>query len=367
MSECKSAPLPTSVRQLAEQLPVERGNKGLRFERFFSGYDTEFTKTDTGSKRAALQKCVGGCGDTKALEQASARCQQLTKALGGQARVYSTDWHLVTGTGNNNPVENGFTWHPTLGTPYLPGSTIKGLVRAWAEQFLGWDKVEIQRWFGISEGGDGQVKEQAGEVIFMDAFPIEPPMLKVDIMTPHMGKWYEKGSEKQDKNTIPGDWHAPVPVPFLVTNSAKFLFALAPRPGCTVDMDSVFDALTDALAWLGIGSKTSAGYGHLSPDEAQTQMLQRSSMNEGERLLAQLEEQFRREQQFGPNKGSEASKMLQALEQNTEVTDWSHDVKSRLLQLAGEILKFHDPKAWNKLTKKKKPSLYMRLESLLAT
>ncbi|MBK9095192.1 MAG: hypothetical protein IPM84_21030 [Anaerolineae bacterium] len=41
-----------------------------------------------------------------------------------------TDWRLVTGLGRKGPLEVGFTFH-RYGFPILPGSSLKGLARAW--------------------------------------------------------------------------------------------------------------------------------------------------------------------------------------------------------------------------------------------
>ena len=48
--------------------------------------------------------------------------------------VFTTDGRFVTGTGRSHSVENGFAWHPTLGTPYLSGSSVKGMIRARAQE-----------------------------------------------------------------------------------------------------------------------------------------------------------------------------------------------------------------------------------------
>jgi CRISPR-associated protein Cmr6 len=55
--------------------------------------------------------------------------------------------------GNPHPVEKGFLWHPTLGTPSLPGSGVKGLVRAWVEAWMPFDGYQARldtffRYFG---------------------------------------------------------------------------------------------------------------------------------------------------------------------------------------------------------------------------
>ena len=84
----------------------------------------------------------------------------------------------MTGLGRSHPVENGFAWHPTLGMPYLPGSSVKGMVRAWAEQETDPRPAseELDRLLGK--------QNSAGSVCFLDALPIKPVKLEADVMTP---------------------------------------------------------------------------------------------------------------------------------------------------------------------------------------
>ena len=61
---------------------------------------------------------------------------RMIRALAGREVTVSTTWRLVSGLGMNHVLENGFVWDRNLGVPYLPGSSVKGMMRAWAEQ---WD------------------------------------------------------------------------------------------------------------------------------------------------------------------------------------------------------------------------------------
>ena len=309
----------------------------------------------------------------------------MTSALQGTSACFDCDWHFVTGTGNEHPVENGFTWHHSLGTPYIPGSTVKGLVRAWMEAVVGQSQQDCQRWFGSPVKKDGKPEDnQAGELIFFDAIPTEVPELAVDIMTPHMGKWYEKGGDSAntlDANVMPGDWHAPVPVPFLVTRKASFLFSLAARPGCNPDLAAAVEALEGALAWLGVGSKTAVGYGHMTRNDAALKAVENQVAAEQEKAaedaanallteqalkVKEIRQLFEADKAVG-SKGVDASRALPKLNTLSDVgfADWSADDKASLLELAEEVLKFYRDKDWMKPSKsekkKGKPSLWQRL------
>ncbi|MEI6706062.1 MAG: type III-B CRISPR module RAMP protein Cmr6 [Methylococcales bacterium] len=264
--------LPLYRNNQAYSTKPDNAHAGLWFERFFNGYNNDWTIADE-AKQTWIKSVTGLQGDKQKLEDFTIRQQTLVTALQGESHCYTTDWHFVTGMGNPHPVENGFSWHPTLAVPYLAGSAVKGLVRAWVESLTDDEKkTRLKHWFGTED--KEQVAEQAGDFIFFDAIPSKPPTLLCDIMTPHMGKWYEQGGEKDNlkPDTIPADWHEPVPVPFLAVKNAQFIFSIAARnphnkPDNVKELAKIFEALNNALLWLGAGAKTAAGYGYMTEDE----------------------------------------------------------------------------------------------------
>lgn len=283
------------------------GHKGLYFDRFFNRYAPDWS-IDKESKKKWIDTVAGPCGDRNQLKSASRAQESLCHALDGKVEKLRTTWHFATGLGNPHPVENGFAWHPTLGVPYLTGTAVKGLVRAWVEAWMdseGADEkaqnnnrlVILYRWFG-SEDKDPKKRAklrkegfeppskgdnpdtEAGMFIFFDAIPTAPVTLACDVMTPHYGKWYEQGGEiksvADEPARVPADWHNPVPIPFLVVKNGNFMFCIAPRKqphteaertAIKDELDKVMQALTDALQYLGAGSKTATGYGRLEVDE----------------------------------------------------------------------------------------------------
>lgn len=254
------------------------GHLGLWFDRYFNQYDQGWNvyKEDRESgqkegKRRWIATVEKSAGDAEALRAAKWRLAALCRSRGGDYEVFSAQHYFACGLGNQHPVENGFLWHPTLGTPYIPGAAVKGLVRSWMEEWedFGDDEADreviLHRWFG-SEDKDPDTcgcDNQAGAFVFFDALPVVPVRLRADVMTPHMGEWYEKGdTEPTNPEVTPADWHSPVPIPFLVADRPKFLFAIAPRDGePKEELSRVMGALEQALEWLGAGAKTAVGYG----------------------------------------------------------------------------------------------------------
>jgi CRISPR-associated protein Cmr6 len=255
---------------------------GLFFERLLPikrDRETWKVASKETSKQEAFQKMEGSCGDPTQLQSYGLRRLQLVEAIGGVAQAFSTEYRFVTGMGNPHPLENGMAWHPTLGVPYLSGTAVKGVLRSWIETWEGdagndeERRALLEHWFGTES--KSEVAEQAGHLVFHDAIPIKPPRLKMDIMTPHMDQWYAQGQrikdpwDGSDVERVPGDWHEPNPIPFLVVDeNASFLFAISPRRGAsTEDAQRAMEMLSEALEWLGAGAKTATGYGRLLPDD----------------------------------------------------------------------------------------------------
>ncbi|HHW39899.1 MAG TPA: type III-B CRISPR module RAMP protein Cmr6 [Syntrophomonadaceae bacterium] len=244
-------------------------NTGLWYDKFFMFWRNDWTVEEDGKKRWIQEVCKVPVGDRVLLEEAVSRLTSLVRALDGECRCFGTDWRFVTGLGRPHPVENGFAWHHTLGVPFLPGSSVKGIVRTWAERFGdSQDSDKIVRIFGPE--GEG-IDKHVGSVIFFDALPIEPVKLEADVMTPHYSVYYQ---QERPENP-PGDWYDPVPIPFLtVAPRQVFLFALAPRrpedEQSRADCHLVMEWLTKALEYIGAGAKTAVGYGRFAPDDEAT-------------------------------------------------------------------------------------------------
>jgi len=260
-----------------------KGHAGLWFDRFFDIYQPDW-KVDKEGKNAWLTQFAKyrQVGDENGLEQAVMRQMALNRSLHSIECVFETKWHFVTGMGNSHPIENGFSWHPTLGVPYLSGATVKGIVRSWLETWEPSDsdaeqQQRLLQWFGSTGKDPNQAdfQSQTGDLIFFDAIPVQTVSLGVDIMTPHMGDWYAKGQDinsiANQPERIPADWHDPVPIPFLVTKQARFLFSIALRRrhqdiDKNIDIRLVEEALVNALDWLGAGAKAAVGYGQMTQD-----------------------------------------------------------------------------------------------------
>ena len=275
----------------AVQEPAERepdGHAGLWFDKFCNRWQATYgswTMSSQGkgsnSKLDWIRSVTDGPIGTKGqIDESALRLARLIHRRRGRAAIFTTEARFVTGLGRSHPVENGFAWHSTLGTPYLPGSSVKGLVRSWAEMDAEPrpDAMTRERLLGAP----GKV----GGMCFLDAVPIAPVRLEADVMTPHYAGWSE--------HDPPGDWRSPNPVPFLATAAGtSFLFGIIPCQAVeNGDLDTVSAWLRSALAWAGAGAKTAVGYGRFRHDDEQaTRWMRRLSDEDRKRneALARLE------------------------------------------------------------------------------
>lgn len=244
------------------------GHGGLRFEKFCDKKSADGNGRK-GRKDAELfaewlrSYFDGRFGDPWQIRATLAQRRRLAAAIGAERRRWRTDWHFTTGLGNPHPTENGFCWHPTLGVPYLPASSLKGVLRNWFDQWGDADNDRWQEWFGTSDRG--------GTIALFDALPCRRVTVCLDVITPHRGKWYAAGGNDQHQEEAwqrrPADWFEPKPVTFLCAKDVEFDVMIARTSrGTSADVELLFSNLKEALEVLGAGAKTDAGYGRMTLD-----------------------------------------------------------------------------------------------------
>ncbi|QPC80935.1 type III-B CRISPR module RAMP protein Cmr6 [Phototrophicus methaneseepsis] len=256
--------------------------------------------------------------DTDLLQANIERWGIMVRESDGIAFTMTTAERLVAGLGASHVLETALTLERNTGLPYLPGSTVKGLARAWglieiaaqlkvtlddsivigkdeknllnviAETLIAEptetlfqsieklrpvseDAEALIQWFRFIFGWQGE----AGAVCFVDAKYAgeRPPRYAADVMTPHYINYYTENGSKP-----PTDDDNPNPVSFItVERGNMFAFGLIPRLSAFIifegevrenrlitALDVAADWLSKGLAQLGVGSKTSAGYGFFS-------------------------------------------------------------------------------------------------------
>lgn len=190
--------------------------------------------------------------------------------IGARPVDFRTHSRLVIGLGLPHPIETGFLFDRLTGSVYLPGSSIKGMLRA-AARLVGSGELSGETGFWTIENRDrlfGPAIEsgaiaKTGSLRVFDAFPVQWPRLEVDVLTPHFTRYYEK-------KAMPADWESPNPVPLLTIaegQAFRFHFGSTDKDRWEDDWKQVRLLLAIALKSLGIGGKKSSGYGQLAEED----------------------------------------------------------------------------------------------------
>ena len=185
----------------------------------------------------------------KTVEAESTSCKQLyqqlcdrTESLADEVITVHFPWRLrVGGT-------RGFrdlilpVFHPVYGIPYVPSSSLKGFVRAWAHQS---QQQELNQLLGFLEGSQAAM----ATVQILDAFPTRP-CLMLDMANPQWA-W-------QDNQVIYGT----VPHALLSMADVTLKIGLVRTSlGTIADVQRAKAWLEKAFQSEGLGARVSAGYG----------------------------------------------------------------------------------------------------------
>lgn len=168
---------------------------------------------------------------------------------------------LFIGLTGGGMLETGCAISHSYGMPYIPGSSVKGVVRAQARdsRFGHEHPAIINELFGVDADPEkGHPQGLSGLVTFHDAWWVpgsaDHPLVE-EIVTTHHPDYY-----RNEGQTPATDFDSPVPNAQIAVQG-RFLFVLeGPRdtPGW---LDLAEKMLTAALSTRGIGAKTRTGYG----------------------------------------------------------------------------------------------------------
>lgn len=267
-----------------QKLSARTGNFSLAFPRM-AEWSAAGSKSTKGME--SLCRMAGNMlpGANSALQRVHQRQEALLnnwKQSNGEVLQFRMQLSsaLISGLGSGHPHETGLVLDRNTGVPYLPASSIKGVMRlAYAlelaerdpsvvepdqrdpKQLVVPDK-HLRKYFGDTESGEGMVR---GQVVFLDAFPEKAECLQLDIMNPHYSGYYHG-------DTPPVENKNPLPVKFIsVKPGTVFVFRLMVDPllsrkyvdnNFAAEDRAVLSAVFErACTQLGFGAKTAAGYG----------------------------------------------------------------------------------------------------------
>jgi CRISPR-associated protein Cmr6 len=249
-----------------------------------------WSKVKAGDREALSHVVRLSPGDKELMQQALLRQRALANILPAEELAVFDALSVSpfsTGLGLEHPLENGFAFLSPYGLPYLPGSSVKGVLRKALRDLAGeedgWDETAIVALFG-SEPADRDTSDDAlqrGALAFWDVMPdIAGGALAVDIMTPHQAHYYQgKKKVNETAKQSPHESGEPTPIHFLtVPPDSGFAFhvrcdlAVLARTAPALCEQGRWQALLDkafrhAFDWLGFGAKTAVGYGAMRFDE----------------------------------------------------------------------------------------------------
>lgn len=280
--------LPQSTRNLVDEVARNQCHPGLQLDKLPPVGDGKME-----AQKDALAKVVEIRGDSELLEALLTRRRNMLNDLGARGLPMTTRGPLTLHLSRSGALENaGIALHPVYGFAYLPGSGVKGLVRAWAEtvwapsqpdkekawrrieEVFGWSPNSEKHKFPQPKKGlpewrpsDQSARPGAsvGRLIFHDAWPTRWPCLVLDVVNNHHPEYY-------DGKDDPGDWEDPKLAYFLaVGRDQRFQFAISDREQSANDdlLETACGWLREALTIEGAGAKTAAGYGRFKSTEGE--------------------------------------------------------------------------------------------------
>jgi|GEM_PF-3472929 len=179
---------------------------------------------------------------------------------------------IIIGTGVASPSDNVplMTMHHTYGIPYIPGSALKGVVRAYiihrrfnSSEALALKDDEFKLIFGTSGDDAKKIPAEIGRVVFMDVFPTEYEIY-YEAFTPHYSKYYKNAFKTRTDTTPfanPEDCEEPKPLSFpAVKGKFRIIFGTTNSSSFT-NMPELKQDVIDAIDWIGFGAKTASGFG----------------------------------------------------------------------------------------------------------
>lgn len=166
---------------------------------------------------------------------------------------------LFLGLGVGSVLETNVTLHRAYGVPYIPGSALKGLARAYAECLVdngrGFLSDRQLKWLFGNAYND--TTAAAGNLDFQDGWWIPENILPLclEVDTPHHAEYHRTQGEKPAT-----DFDDPTPLHHLAIQG-RFLISIKGEP---LAAQLALTLLAHGLRMWGIGGRVNADYGQFS-------------------------------------------------------------------------------------------------------
>ncbi|MEM4777768.1 MAG: type III-B CRISPR module RAMP protein Cmr6 [Desulfurococcaceae archaeon] len=156
----------------------------------------------------------------------------------------------VHGSSHHLPLEISLAWDSLFNVPYIPSSSIRGVVRAFFEENnIVVDGVNLVDLFGKTE--------YSSSVIFFDAYPVDcngENLVEADVITPHYSEVTGKIDEARSSPT-------PLVFPVLAPGTVLHILVALKKSLNAKAQEEFVNKVREALG-KGLGAKTLVGYGY---------------------------------------------------------------------------------------------------------
>lgn len=221
------------------------------------------------AKQKLLQK-VAGVSPSDLYKMAFKRWARVTADKERFAHVCATiDSRLYIGLNSAGALETGISTQHSYGMPMLPGSSIKGAVRHYAEQIGLPDNI---RHVLFGEEGKAGEDGKAGALVWHDGWfipnsPLAKPFI-LEVVTVHHQQYYSGSQSEAD------EMESPIPNQQIAAQGSFYFVVEAPQ-GAKDWAEFAVNLLSDMLQQQGMGAKTASGYGYFADGEHGDETAQR--------------------------------------------------------------------------------------------
>ncbi|MEM1646483.1 MAG: type III-B CRISPR module RAMP protein Cmr6 [Ignisphaera sp.] len=149
------------------------------------------------------------------------------------------------------PLEISLAWDPVLNVPYIPSSSIRGVVRAFFDE----NKVVVNSKNLAELFGD---TEHSSDIVFFNVYPVRcegENLVEADVITPHYNEVAGRIDEARSSPT-------PLVFPVLAPGTVLHVVVALEKPLEKELLSDFMNSVGKALE-SGLGAKTSVGYGRI--------------------------------------------------------------------------------------------------------
>lgn len=182
---------------------------------------------------------------------------------------YKVDGRLLLGVGGGTPYTtiSPMKLHPLYGIPYIPASSLKGVVHhCWlhehtAEMLDEQQRISVKNDLDLCFGkGSDEEQSASGKLIFLDAYPVGKYNIVNDVMTPHYKEYYNSKGMK-----APLDNDSPNIISIPAIENTEFMIYIGlnfKKNELRAELrKQIIQTVISTIEDYGIGAKTAIGYG----------------------------------------------------------------------------------------------------------